>query len=396
MTLALLLPWAVIAFQGWLIYLLLRQHGRALLGQEELRERLAGAERTLQLVFNDLGDIRQGAAADPHAGHDHGAHQSPEGLPLGSPAPSFALPDLDGRERTLQEFLGQPLLLVFYSPQCGFCVQMAPSLGQLPEDGHRVLLVSQGDAEEHRRLAAEHGWRCDVLLQHGWEISNTYQANGTPTGYLLDAQGQIGSSLAIGADALLQLVSAAPDTNGRVNGSGLTAESLRDKEQAAAARARGAGLAVTTSRLNRQGLPAGTPAPDFRLPDLSGAEHALSEFRGTRVLLVFSDPECGPCQAVAPKLARLHQERRPDGLQVVMVSRGDLQANRAKAKEHGFTFPVLVQKHWEISRQYAMFATPVAYLLDEQGVITEDVAIGPDAILTLAGAEQGQARPTGV
>ena len=66
-----------------------------------------------------------------------------------------------------------------------------------------------------------------------------------------------------------------------------------------------------------------------------------------------------------------------------MVSRGDQRANRAKAQEHGYPFPVLLQKHWEISKEYAMFATPVAYLIDEQGVIAKDVAVGSDAILQL-------------
>ena len=47
------------------------------------------------------------------------------------------------------------------------------------------------------------------------------------------------------------------------------------------------------------------------------------------------------------------------------------------------TFPVVLQPHWEISRRYAMFATPIAYLIDEAGVITQDVAVGADSILGL-------------
>ena len=35
---------------------------------------------------------------------------------------------------------------------------------------------------------------------------------------------------------------------------------------------------------------------------------------------------------------------------------------------------------WEISCRYAMFATPVAYFIDEAGVIVMDVAVGGDAI----------------
>jgi len=64
-----------------------------------------------------------------------------------------------------------------------------------------------------------------------------------------------------------------------------------------------------------------------------------------------------------------------------MISKGEPKENRAKVKEHGLTFPVVLQQQWEISRRYAMFATPVAYLINEQGIIAHDVAAGSDAIL---------------
>jgi peroxiredoxin len=162
----------------------------------------------------------------------------------------------------------------------------------------------------------------------------------------------------------------------------VTLQASREKDQAAAERAQAAGLAVRASRLDRQGLPVGTRAPDFRLPDLTGKPHSLATFRGRRVPLVFSDPNCAPCQTLAPQLARL-QERQRDQLQVVMVSRGELSDNRPKAREHELTFPVLLQKGWQVSKDYAMFATPVAYLIDDHGVIAEDVAVGSDAILQL-------------
>jgi len=44
---------------------------------------------------------------------------------------------------------------------------------------------------------------------------------------------------------------------------------------------------------------------------------------------------------------------------------------------------LVLQQHWEISRLYAMFATPIGYLIDEAGVITHSVAVGLEPILTL-------------
>ena len=156
------------------------------------------------------------------------------------------------------------------------------------------------------------------------------------------------------------------------------------------------------SKIKRDGLKAGAPAPDFRLPRLEGrGEISLSDLRGNRVLLVFSDPHCGPCNALAPELEKFHRHQgtaagspSPGGegrgkgefihsLQVLMISRGDPKENCAKVKEHGLTFPIVLQQQWEISRRYAMFATPIAYLIDEQGVILKDVALGVEAIQAL-------------
>jgi hypothetical protein len=57
--------------------------------------------------------------------------------------------------------------------------------------------------------------------------------------------------------------------------------------------------------------------------------------------------------------------------------------NRAKIKQHRLSFPVLLQQQWEISRLYGMFATPIAYLVDGTGRITNDAALGVEPILAL-------------
>src|SRR5207248_931999 len=149
---------------------------------------------------------------------------------------------------------------------------------------------------------------------------------------------------------------------------------------------------VSHSRIKRDGLEQGTPAPSFTLPDLDGTERTLEEFLDKRLLLVFSDPTCGPCQALSPQLEALHSRHRDD-LNVVMVSRGGIEENDAKAAEHGLTFPVLVQRSWEVSKQYASFGTPVAYLIEPDGVIARDAAQGSDEILKLVAERRRKRAP---
>jgi hypothetical protein len=43
-----------------------------------------------------------------------------------------------------------------------------------------------------------------------------------------------------------------------------------------------------------------------------------------------------------------------------------------------------MQRQWEISKEYGMFATPVGYLIDERGIVAKDVAMGVKPILALA------------
>ena len=109
------------------------------------------------------------------------------------------------------------------------------------------------------------------------------------------------------------------------------------------------------------------------------------------MLLVFSDPDCGPCDDLAPLLQELHERRRD--LQVFVVSRRDVAAARAKADKLDLTYPIVVQKQWEISLKYGMFATPIGYLIDEQGVLLSDVAVGVEPILALAETPARAAAP---
>jgi len=140
---------------------------------------------------------------------------------------------------------------------------------------------------------------------------------------------------------------------------------------------------VSQSRLPRDGLAVGTIAPAFALEDLQGKSRSLLDYRGKRVLLVFSDVTCGPCEQLAPELVKLY-EQRPDDFEIVMISRGEIEENKRKAKAFGYSFPVLLQNGWEVSKDYAMFATPIGYLIDADGIIVKDVAMGNEAILALA------------
>lgn len=296
----------------------------------------------------------------------HQAPAAPTGLPVGAPVAGFTLADLEGRPVSLADFDGKQVLLIHWSPTCGFCDLIAPQLAGLQErlstPKLQALLISYGDVAANRALALRHGLRLPILLLGGQRLA-AFDQLGTPVAYLLDGHGKVGRPIAVGADAVVALA----------------------RESAAGGRKRLPGeKPLTESLLLRDGLEPGTPAPVFRLPDLSGKTVALDAYRGRRVLLVFTDPQCGPCNELTPQLVAAYPAAAKDGPAILMVVRGDLEDNHRKAEEYGITFPVVLQEQWKLSREYGIFATPVAFLIDENGIIERPVAKGKDEIVQLA------------
>ena len=340
----------------WVVcYQVIKQQGRMLLRMDTLEGRLG-------FINNALGQ---------------GAYQEAAGLDLGTPIEPFRLKDLTGQEVSLEDFRGKRILLINWSPNCGFCINMTADLAYLQPDLEKrniqLILACHGSTEANHDLAEEHGLRCPMLLQTVSYFIREFEELGTPSAYLLDEQGLVASPLVIGSEAILNLVDAVEDNPAR-------ARRLPGEQP------------LSTSRIERNGLKFGTPAPVFDLPTVEGDTLSLDTYRGQRMLLVFSDPHCGPCETLLPDLVRLHRQQEDSDLAVVMISRGEPQDNQRKVEEYGVTFPIALQHKWEISKKYGIFATPVAYLIDEEGVIASEVASGPEAILALVRSSAGQER----
>ena len=338
----------------WVVcYQVIKQQGRMLLRMDTLEGRLG-------FLNNALGKD---------------AYPEPAGLDIGTPIEPFRLEDLTGQEVALEDFQGKRVLLINWSPQCGYCINMTAELVHLQPDleerNIQLVLACHGGIEENRELAEEHELHCTMLLQTKERSIRELKGLGTPTAYLLDEQGQVASPLAVGSEETLDLI--------------------REHDKALVRSKRLPGeRPLSESRIERNGLKPGTPAPDFELPTVGGETLSLDTYRGQRMLLVFSDPYCGPCETLLPELARLHREMESGDLAVVMISRGEPQENQRKVEEHRVMFPIALQRKWEISKKYGIFATPVAYLIDEEGVIASEVASGPEAILALVRFSVGQ------
>jgi methylamine dehydrogenase accessory protein MauD len=124
--------------------------------------------------------------------------------------------------------------------------------------------------------------------------------------------------------------------------------------------------AVTPSRIGRSGIKPGTKAPDFSLPSTDSRNMSLSDFQGKTLFLVFIQPGCGPCKRLVPELHRLHER---DDMHVVVVFNGPVEVAAVWSRQEGIRVPVLAQEKYGLSRQFEVFATPFAFVIDEHGIV---------------------------
>jgi thiol-disulfide isomerase/thioredoxin len=133
-----------------------------------------------------------------------------------------------------------------------------------------------------------------------------------------------------------------------------------------------------------KGLPVGAAAPSFQLPDLDGNIVQLDQLlrtTKTAIVLVFVDPGCGPCAALAPELAILHKQHESI-LFIALVSRGGPGENRAIFGGFG-AIPILLQDGGDVARAYHVHGTPAAIAVDQHGKVVSPIMMGSDQIRSL-------------
>jgi peroxiredoxin len=132
-----------------------------------------------------------------------------------------------------------------------------------------------------------------------------------------------------------------------------------------------------------EGLPFGAPAPAFSLSGLYGETMTLDALRAAEkpVLLIFTDPSCGPCNAMMSDVGKWQHELS-DKLTVAVITRGSLEDNRTKKKQNNLTH-VLMQQNNEVADAYMTYGTPTAVLVRPDGTIGSGAAGGADEIRTL-------------
>jgi len=120
-------------------------------------------------------------------------------LPLGTKAPDFALPNVDGKIVSLDDFAGaKAYLVVFMCNHCPYVIHVAPELARLAAEyqakGVAVVGINANDASTHPADSPEQmvhevesrGYTFPYLYDESQEVAKAYRAACTPDFYVFD------------------------------------------------------------------------------------------------------------------------------------------------------------------------------------------------------------------
>ncbi len=122
-------------------------------------------------------------------------------LGVGDQAPDFTLPGTGGREYSLTEFRGRPVVLVFYpgddTPVCTKQLNTYnDDLEQFSDMNAQVIGISAQDVGSHDAFASKHGFAFPLLADTDKAVAGLYGTLG-PIGFprrsvfILDADGTV-------------------------------------------------------------------------------------------------------------------------------------------------------------------------------------------------------------
>jgi peroxiredoxin len=116
------------------------------------------------------------------------------------------------------------------------------------------------------------------------------------------------------------------------------------------------------------------------LPDTSGRQQSLSQWRGKVVVVNFWATWCAPCREEMPEFVRAQREFGPRGLQLVGIAVDEPEKVVQFANELGLNYPALIGGYGaiELSKTLGnqLSALPFTIVIDRTGAVAR-TQLGP-------------------
>lgn len=281
-----------------------------------------------------------------------------EGLPIGAIAPDFELPDINGKIVEFEHLLAQakPMLFLFVSPNCNPCAALLPEIEIWQKELKGKLnfvFISSGKAKENLDKFAGETLK-QILLQKERETAELFGAQWTPTAVLINTDGKVSSRVAAGDKAIRELVE------------GIKLADL-DKD--------------LHYVVNGNGHKLGEHLPEFSNPDIFDKNVTSKDLLGKKTLVTFWSQTCPHCVNMLEDLREWDKSKGANEPNLLVLSEGEAESHQTMELKS----PIILDKERKISKELGWNGTPSAVLLDEEGKIISETALGASNIWALLG-----------
>jgi peroxiredoxin len=130
------------------------------------------------------------------------ASGAPVGLQVGDAAPNFTLTTLDGKQVSLSDFRGKPVMLNFWYATCPGCLAEIPGMQRFYATqqavGKSFVILginSVDDAQTAQQFVQQYGLTYTLVMDNNQRVATLYNLGATPTSYFIDRQGIIRSTV---------------------------------------------------------------------------------------------------------------------------------------------------------------------------------------------------------
>ncbi|HSW38437.1 MAG TPA: TlpA disulfide reductase family protein, partial [Acidobacteriota bacterium] len=123
----------------------------------------------------------------------HPSYHSGPLVQIGAVAPNFSLPDMNGREISLDQFRGKVVMLDFWASWCGPCRMTMPVIERLEREYADIMVTLAVNLNEPWETVHAYVKRNDihsqVLLDELGRIGQRYGVHGIPVNFIIDREG---------------------------------------------------------------------------------------------------------------------------------------------------------------------------------------------------------------
>jgi len=119
----------------------------------------------------------------------------------------------------------------------------------------------------------------------------------------------------------------------------------------------------------------GKNAPGFTLPDLSGKDVSLKDFKGKVVVVNFWATWCPPCRMEIPGMNDLYNKYQDQGLVILGISSDPSKPMVERFMEKNpIAFTVLHDPENRVGeKDYKVYSLPMSFIVDRDGVLVRKI-----------------------